>query len=228
VPEVPLDDLRLRRPTHASRNPRLGRVLAELGIMRDQGEGIPRMIEEMEQSWLPLPEFQSDASTFRVVLRNEPIFKTTDPTWVRAVRSLPLNTRQKRALIVLADRDFTNGDYQELNKVDRDEAYRELRELALQGLVDATGRAGGTAYRVRKQTAPPAAPPTPVEVLGARLDATGQITNADYREAFGVGRVQAWTVLSGWVRQGVLTLEGSGRTARYRRGPAWPPRWPAE
>jgi ATP-dependent DNA helicase RecG len=224
LPEVPLDDLRLRKSTHASRNPRIGRVLAELGIMREQGEGIPRMIEEMEQSWLPLPEFEADASTFRVVLRNEPIFKTTDANWVRAVRSLPLHTRQKRALIVLADRDFTNGDYQDLNKVDRDDAYRELRELVDRDLLDATGRGRGAIYRVRKEAAPPAVPPTPLEALVARLDAAGQITNSDYREAFGVDRLQAWTALSAWVRQDVLVLEGSGRGARYRRGPAWPPK----
>ncbi|HEY3355895.1 MAG TPA: hypothetical protein VGQ83_21770 [Polyangia bacterium] len=98
---------------------------------------------------MPLPEFESDAATFRVVLRNEPIFKTTNTTWVRAVRALPVNTRQKRALIVLADRDFTNGDYQELNKVDRDDAYRELRELVEQQFIEASGRGGGAIYRVR-------------------------------------------------------------------------------
>src|SRR5450432_884069 len=52
VEPVTIEALQERRRVHASRNPRIARVLTELGIMRQQGEGIPRMIEEMELSWL--------------------------------------------------------------------------------------------------------------------------------------------------------------------------------
>lgn len=77
-PEVSLDDLRLGRPAHASRNPRIARVLAELGVMRDQGEGIPRMFEEMEAAFLPVPTLDVVSGRFRVVLRKEPIFASDD------------------------------------------------------------------------------------------------------------------------------------------------------
>ena len=99
LPSVKIEDLRLRRATHASRNPRMARVLAELGLMREQGEGVPRMHEEMEHSWLPLPEFSLDQGIFTVTLRNTPIFETGRPEWATFVRQLPLGTRQKRILV---------------------------------------------------------------------------------------------------------------------------------
>lgn len=96
---VEIDALRQRRPAHASRNPRVARVLAELGFMREQGEGIPRMFAEMERSLLRLPELHADASAFTVVLRNEPIFESADPAWVQRIEALPIGNRQRRALV---------------------------------------------------------------------------------------------------------------------------------
>jgi len=82
-PEVSIDDLRAGVPAHASRNPRIARALADLGVMRDQGEGIPRMFEEMESSFLRLPALDVVAGRFRVVLQNDPIFRLDDPKWPR-------------------------------------------------------------------------------------------------------------------------------------------------
>ena len=71
VPPVTLEELQRRSPSHASRNPLLVRALAQVGIMRDEGEGIPRIFEEMEESLLKQPEITVEASQFSVVLRNE-------------------------------------------------------------------------------------------------------------------------------------------------------------
>jgi transposase len=66
-------------------------VLAELGVMRDQGEGIPRMFEEMEVAFLPVPALDVISGPFCVVLCKEPIFASADPAWPRAVRALPIS-----------------------------------------------------------------------------------------------------------------------------------------
>lgn len=50
------------------------RVPADAGIMREEGEGIPRMYEEMEESFLKQPEFHVEQTLFSVTLRNQPIF----------------------------------------------------------------------------------------------------------------------------------------------------------
>ena len=198
-PEVSIDDLRVGRPTHASRNPRVARVLAELAFMREQGEGIPRMFEEMERSFLPLPEIALVPGRFVVTLRNQPIFTSDDPVWSSAVRDLPVSVSQKRALVGLLGREFANSDYCDLNGVDRDTAYRELHELVDRGVVTATGSGAGTRYR-----------------LVARLEEVGYLTNTDYREAFGVDRHVA--------KSGLARLEGTRRHAKYRPTTSWPPR----
>lgn len=225
-PEVSLDDLRAGNPAHASRNPRIARVLADLGVMRDQGEGIPRMFEEMESSFLPLPALDVVAGRFRVELHNNPIFRTDDPKWPQAVRALPVSLTQKRAMVGLIDREFTNGDYCELNGVDRDTAYRELHDLVERKLVAVTGAGAGSRYRVLRDAVGSVAPSaaSPMERLVHRMDKVGFITNADYRDAFGVDRHAAKVALANWVAEGVLAREGRRRWTRYRPGPEWPPK----
>jgi ATP-dependent DNA helicase RecG len=218
-PEVSIDELRA-----GSRNPRIARALTDLGVMRDQGEGIPRMFEEMESSFLPLPALDVITGRFRVVLQNNPIFRIDDPKWPQAIRALPISLTQKRAMVGLVDRDFSNADYCELNAVDRDTAYRDLHSLIERGLVRATGSGAGTRYRVVRDSvsSAPSTPP-PIERLVTRMAEAGFITNTDYRDAFDVDRSTAKTALATWVGQGVLVREGQRRGARYRPGDRWPP-----
>jgi ATP-dependent DNA helicase RecG len=225
VPPVTIEALQERRRVHASRNPRVARVLTELGIMRQQGEGIPRMIEEMELSWLPPPELRVGEGTFAVTLRNEPIFEGGDPVWTASVRELPVGVRQKRALVAFADREFTSGDYQGLNQVDRDLAYRELQNLEERGLLEADGTTRGRKYKVRKPAigASGQHPLSPMRRLVERMKEAGRITNADYRDAFEVGRPEARRALAELVQRDALLLAGERRGAHYIPGPQWPP-----
>lgn len=223
--DVPLASLRQGRPAHATRNPRIVRVLVELGLMREQGEGIPRMFEEMGLSYLPFPQIELEGGWFHVTLRNTPIFQSADPEWSKAVRQLELPVTQKRALVALADREFANADYCELNRVDRDTAYREIHELVEKGLLSPGGVGAGMRYRVIRSAIRPAASGLPpIDRLVERMKDTGFITNADYRDAFGVSRQAATDRLARWVQEKVLVREGERRGARYRAGRGWPPR----
>jgi hypothetical protein len=56
------------------------------------------------------------------------------------------------------------------------------------------------------------------------METAGHVTNADYREVFGVGRRQAKAELASWLSTSVVELRGEGRGAHYVAGPAWPPR----
>jgi len=226
-PEVSIEQLRRREPVHCSRNPRMTRVLAELSLMREQGEGVPRIFDAMEESWLRLPELRTDEHRFTIVLRNQPILQTPDPDWVRQVRSLPVSQRQRRILVAYPQGSFANADYQTLNEVDRDEAYRELKELVELGLITAPeGRGRGARYEVVGGSAAPPRRLTPVEVLAVRMRDRGFIKNADYRETHDVDRPQATRALSELVDRGVLIREGERRGARYRPGANWD-RWVA-
>jgi predicted HTH transcriptional regulator len=179
----------------------------------------------MELSWLPAPELIDAPGSFQVVLRNEPIFEGADERWTAAVRRLPIEVRQKRALVAFHDRSFQSGDYQKLNRVDRDQAYRELLELENGGFVRAEGTTRARHYRVRADAVPAVAmTSTPAAALQLRMKEKGRLTNTDYREIFGVDRPEATRHLALLVKEGVLVLAGEKRGAHYLPGPAWPPR----
>ena len=225
VPEVTLEALRRRARVHVSRNPRIARVLTELGVMREQGEGIPRMFEEMEESYLPLPEFEADEHSFAVTLRNQPIFDVGDPEWIQHLQSLPINNRQRRILAARKGAGFTSGEYQTINKVDRDTAYRDLREMVAMGLLEGPeGRGRGAAYRVvtrEPEKVDRIVKVEPRQALAQLVQQRGFVQSRDFQTAFGVGRYKAWSELTALVASGVLTRHGERRWTKYRPGPKW-------
>jgi ATP-dependent DNA helicase RecG len=225
LPSVSLESLKGRKPVHASRNPRLTRVLAELGLMREQGEGVPRIFDEMEESWLPMPELTLGEGQFTVTLRNTPVFEGGRPEWLTYVRGLPLNIRQQRILAKNEGGSFRSGEYQDLNDVDRDQAYRELKVMVEAGYLDGPDHPGqGAIYRVRaalpsgpSSGAPPLA--AGAQAFRSRMDSKGFVKNRDYQDCFGVERQAATKSLGELVEARVLARAEGER--RYKPGPAW-------
>ena len=221
VPPVTLDLLRSRTPVHASRNPLLVRVLVEVGLMREEGEGIPRMFDEMERSFLRAPEFRVGASELTVLLRNEPIIAGPGSEWQRIVQDLPLSVAQKRILLAHPE-GFANADYQRLNGVDRDQAYREIQGMIGLGVImpaEVPGR--GAVYHVATDLREARA------FLQMRVPRLREfflrqvhLKNADYREMFAVTRDAATRELRRLAQEGYLRMEGERRGARYVPGPS--------
>jgi ATP-dependent DNA helicase RecG len=220
IPPVTLEALRERRPVHASRNPLIVRVLADVGIMREEGEGIPRMFEEMERSYLHAPQLREEAGQFAVVLRNEPMFTGPSPEWAAIVGQLPLSPAQRRVLLAHPE-GFTNEDYRRLNSVDRDQAYREIQEMVSLGVVlsaEAPGR--GAVYRVAPDLHETRAfMEARLPKIKTFLDQHLYVKNADYRALFGITRQEAVRELRRLVQDGYLRMEGERRGARYLPGP---------
>jgi len=213
---VSLEQLLRRERVHFSRNPLLVRVLTDLGYMRDLGEGIPRMFEVMEKSYLRPPEFHQDGFMFQVTLRNTPIYDLETQRWLEQFAEYPLNQRQRRILAYAHQhgRAFTNHAYQRVNEVDRDLAYREIQEMIRLGIV---ARPSGRYSRTYSVVKPSAAEPLPDE-LSAILDvirAQGYVTNQDLRKAWGVSRSTAWQLVQELVNEGYLRQEGEKRGTRY-------------
>ena len=99
VPDVSLDELLAMHRVHISRNPRTVRVLVDLGIMRDQGEGIPRMFAEMAGLFLPAPTLEPSKHLFRVTLRNTPTLSAEDREFVARLGDAELSDLEFRALL---------------------------------------------------------------------------------------------------------------------------------
>jgi len=213
---VTFEQLLRRERVHFSRNPLLVRVLTDLGYMRDLGEGIPRMFEVMEQSYLRPPEFHQDGFMFQVTLRNTPVYDPQIQRWLEQFADYPLNQRQRRILAYAHQHGnaFTNHGYQKVNEVDRDLAYREIQEMIRLGIV---ARPSGRYGRTYSVVEPSAAEPLPDEI-SAILDvlrAQGYVTNQDLRKAWGVSRSTAWKLVQELVNEGYLRQEGKKRGTRY-------------
>lgn len=98
-------------------------------------------------------------------------------------------------------------------------AYRELKDMVDLALVSAPVHKGrGARYHV---LAPPVSKPTPPQGLAARMTRQGFIQNKDYREIFGINRLEASQRLADLVMEGVLIRQGERRGARCQAGPAW-------
>ena len=122
-----------------SRNPQIVRVLIEFGYMKDIGEGIDRMIAEMEKFGLPAPEFSEPNYSFTVALKNTPIeaeMPVVAPTEDRLRRHLQEH------------RWITNQEYRRLMGVDRQTAWRQLTRLVEAGVLVKEGKGRYTRYRL--------------------------------------------------------------------------------
>lgn len=99
LPDVNLEELLALHRIHVSRNPRTVRVLVDLGIVRDQGEGIPRMFAEMEGFFLPAPVLDPRDHLFRVTLRNTATLTADDKSFVARLGDAELTDVEFRALL---------------------------------------------------------------------------------------------------------------------------------
>lgn len=74
-------------------------MLVDLGVVRDQGEGIPRMFAEMEGFFLPAPVLDPRDHLFRVTLRNTAMLTADDKAFVARLGDAELTDVEFRALL---------------------------------------------------------------------------------------------------------------------------------
>lgn len=123
------------REIHFARNPLIARIMTEMKYMRDFGEGVDRMIREMEAMGLEPPVFEEYAFMFRVTLRNnleKRQLRQTAMPLLEDKRLANLNERQKKALSHLQRTGrITAEEYLKLNPGITDRtARRDLNSLS--------------------------------------------------------------------------------------------------
>ncbi len=140
-------------------------------------------------------------------------------SWLNQFATLPLNDRQRLALVYLRCNDqITNSDYQRLNQVDALTAGRELRALAQSGLVQQENARRWTYYTLR------AFQESPADQLQASNEARvlsfikerGSITNEECRTLLALYSKRAWYLLKKMTDNGLLSPVGRGKGRRYR------------
>ena len=125
VEPVTLERLRQRERVHASRNPRMVRVLSDFGYMREKGEGVQRIFEEMEREGLYPPDFRMEADTiFNVTLKNTPVYSRETMRWLAGLESFALSGNQKHLLAYAKEHGsaITRRAYQSLMQIDAETA----------------------------------------------------------------------------------------------------------
>lgn len=140
-----LDDLALEDYHHA-KNGTMVRIMEEMGQVRNAGMGIGRMFSATREFRLEPPAFQMDSRDFTVRFGTRQILSAEDMRKLSEM-NLKLDEDQMAAVsFVQKHGSISNGDYQHLNDVNRDEAFRELKRLVDQGILAAEGTGSGTYY----------------------------------------------------------------------------------
>jgi ATP-dependent DNA helicase RecG len=207
------------REAQYSRNERIMDALQRLGLVEEAGQGIDRMIAEMEDALLDPPQFEERSASFVVRLRGGSVFAAEDRLWVSQFRRLDLSADAKVAL-VFARRTgaITNEQLRRLRPLDRQASRETLQDLVTGGLLDAFGRGRGTGYRLSELAMQARTTATLGEQLRAVLNharRTGVVVNADVRGLLGVGATEARSILEALVLRGLLRPEGERRGRRY-------------
>jgi ATP-dependent DNA helicase RecG len=207
------------REAQYSRNERIMDALQRLGLVEEAGQGIDRMIAEMEDALLDPPQFEERSSSFVVRLRGGSVFAAEDRLWVSQFGRLELSADAKVAL-VFARRTgaITNEQLRRLRPVDRETSRETLQDLVTRGLLEAFGRGRGTGYRLSELAMQARTTATLGEQLRAVLNharRTGVVVNADVRGLSGVSAGEARSILEALVLRGLLRPEGERRGRRY-------------
>ncbi len=215
VEPVTIERLYRREHIHASRNPRIVRVLTDYGYMREQGEGIPRMFDIMESEGLYPPEFRMNAETiFSVTFSNAPIYSRDTLQWLS---QFDLSGNQKRILAFAKEHSnqFTSRDYQKLVGIDLYKASKDIKDLIRRGIVRLP-QTSGRLYEISTYSSETVRDkPVTFLIIEALLFEKGFIKSTDIEELMEVSRRQAIRIANSLVEQGWLISTGKGPQRQY-------------
>ena len=112
-----------------ARNPRISRVCSDLGVTRELGEGIRRMLDEMRRRGLADPIYTQMSSSVRLVL------VASDAVPQEILSTLTPSARAILEVLRVTDQPLGTGQLAELAGISRMTATRGLSQLRDVGLV---------------------------------------------------------------------------------------------
>jgi ATP-dependent DNA helicase RecG len=214
---VTLEALNSGQAVHVSRNPRIAKVLAELGFVRELGEGVPRMIAEMERQGFYPPRFEAVSGTFQVALRNQPVYDADTLQWLTQFETFALTGDQKRVLAYAYRNEnrFTSRAYQQLVGLDIYGASNSIRDLVRKHLVRPTRRGSRVYELVQAGDASEQGLPQDLARILESVEYARAISNEDVQRVLGVSRPTATRYLREWSSLGHLIPSGKGAGRHY-------------
>lgn len=134
---ISLQDLTALKGAHESRNPFVARVLREVGLVRELGEGIRRIFDLMKSSALAEPEFRDEVNQFVVGLRNTSLYEPKVKLWLSMFEKFSLDEDQIAVLSLGFDgaRFSTQDIINRLGLVDIDKVRTIITPLRSKGIL---------------------------------------------------------------------------------------------
>lgn len=227
---VTVDNI-LRHPP-VRRNPLLAGTLQTIGLVNRAGLGVDRIYEELLRLGKRVPRYEADEGQVRLTIptRTDEAFARFVAEEARARRKLELDD-----LILLraaADRGavdrWAGGRALQLTE---EEAARRLVALRERGLLAPEGRGRGTTYRLASHLSELLQDVGVVDAdfvmdeqaarlrIQAALMERGRLANSDIRRLSGYSRVGVLRLVQSLRAEGLVRLEGRGRSAHYVPGP---------
>lgn len=202
----------------STRNRLIMRLMEDLHLVENRGSGIKTMINAMRKANLEPPRLQDKRTSFWVTFRSHTLMGPESISWLNQFASLPLNDRQRLALIYMRNNEqITNSDYQRLNHIDSIAANRELNALVQLGLIKQhkTRRWAYYTLEVPVETQVPKATQTVEEQVLGHIRRYGSISRAECKDTLKISDRQAKQLLQEMNKEGLIRLTGRGKGARY-------------
>jgi len=209
------------RETSAPRNIDVIRSLRIMGLAEDAGRGVDVIEDTMQAEMLDPPHFSDEGHAVKVVLPIRSPVLPMERAWIQELERRGTLRGPDRLILVHAARGetLTNGKVRETLGIDQSEARDRLQHLRDEGFLEQRGQHGGASYVLSGDLRPPAGLRLSDADLGdfvEELATSGPVSNQSVREATGLDRSEALSVLRRLVSQGRLVQTGSRRGTRYQ------------
>jgi ATP-dependent DNA helicase RecG len=212
---VTIDNLDQEQST---RNTRLMRLMEDLHIVENRGNGIQAMLQAMRDANLEPPGFDDKRTSFWVTLHNHTLMDPDAIQWLNQFADYPLNDRQRVALVYLQQQtQLTNRDYRHLNHVDTIKAGEELRGLVQTGLVTQNGASRWTYYTLITESDDQTTNlETDEERILDYVQKNGSINNEQCRKLLSADTNRAYYLINKLIKNNYLIPKGNGRWRVYK------------
>jgi len=137
---ISIDDLRKLKGVHESRNPLIARVLREVGLVRELGEGIRAIYDVMRSSALAEPDIESATTGFALTLYHKSLYDPNVKLWLSNFDRYKLTESQVAVLALgYGGKEFSTQDIiDRLGIVNIDQVREILTPLRNWGLIERT------------------------------------------------------------------------------------------
>ena len=208
------------RREHYSRNPRIMRVLKIMGLVEEYGDGVDRMVRDMETRLMEPPVFTATSSSVTVTLHNRFQVDIEDQVWLMLLGREELSAAERLALVT-ARRAGQVTPRQLRKRLPGQDVHSVLRGAVAKGLLALVGERGGSRYVLSNEVVLRAgggslgARKRKLQLLMDEMGRRGSLSSAEGADLLGESTMATRVLLNDLVRRGLARVEGRTRARRY-------------